>query len=90
MVERFHEAAQKETGQNSQLAESEWKRATRGDSLSRFGGAPVVNLRPNGTGTDVQVRYITRASERFELRNRLYREAFDLLQQKNAQPQGAQ
>jgi len=50
----------------------------------------VVNLRPNGTGTDVQVRYITRASERFELRNRLYREAFDLLQQKNAQPQGAQ
>jgi small-conductance mechanosensitive channel len=90
MVERFHEAAQKETGQNSQLAESEWKRATRGDSLSRFGGAPVVNLRPNGTGTDVQVRYITRASERFELRNRLYREAFDLLQQKNAPPQGAQ
>jgi small-conductance mechanosensitive channel len=90
MVERFHEAAQKETGENSQLAESEWKRGTRGDSLSRFSGAPVVHLRPNGTGTDVQVRYITRASERFELRNRLYREAFDLLQEKNAQPQGAQ
>jgi small-conductance mechanosensitive channel len=87
MVERFHDAAQKETGQNSALAESEWKRATRGDSLSRFSGAPTVNLRPNGTGTDVQVRYITRASERFELRNRLYREAVDLLQQKNPQPQ---
>jgi small-conductance mechanosensitive channel len=89
MVERFHEAAEKETGQNSQLAESEWKRGMRGDSLSRFSGAPVINLRPNGTGTDVQVRYITRASERFELRNRLYREAVDLLKQKNAQPQGA-
>jgi hypothetical protein len=89
MVERFHEAAEKETGQNSQLAESEWKHGMRGDSLSRFSGGPLVNLRPNGTGTDVQVRYITRASERFELRNRLYQEAVDLLQQKSAQPESA-
>ncbi len=87
VVDRIHEVAQKETEENSRLAESEWKRGTRGDGLSRFSAVPTVNLRPAGAGTDVQVRYITRASERFELRNRLYRQAVDLLQQKNAQPQ---
>jgi hypothetical protein len=49
--------------------------------LSRFSAAPVVNLRPTSSGFGIQVRYVTRASERFELRNRLYQRVVELLQQ---------
>jgi small-conductance mechanosensitive channel len=83
LVDKIHEAAQKETEEDSRLAESEWKRGTHGDSLSRFSAAPMVSLRPTGSGTDVQVRFITRASGRFDARNRLYRHAIDLLQKKS-------
>jgi hypothetical protein len=68
-----------ETGENAGVAEQEWKRGTRGDGLSRFSATPVVNLRPSGSNIDIQVRYVTRASERFELRNRLYQHVVDLL-----------
>ena len=71
MVERIHEAVVKETEENSRIAEQEWKRGTRGDSMSRFNATPVVNLRPSSSGIEVQVRYVARASERFDLRNRL-------------------
>jgi small-conductance mechanosensitive channel len=84
LVDKIHEAVQKETEADSRLAETEWKHGTRGDSLSRFSAAPAVSLRPNGGGTDVQVRFITRASERFDMRNRLYRHAVELLQKKSA------
>jgi small-conductance mechanosensitive channel len=83
LVDKIHEAAQKETEADSRLAESEWKRGTHGDSLSRFSAAPMVSLRPTGSGTDVQIRFITRASERFDVRNRLYGHAIDLLQKKS-------
>ncbi len=84
IVDKIHDAAQKETAEDSRLAESEWKRGARGDRLSRFSAAPVVNLRPTGSGTEIQVRFIARASERFDVRNRLYRHAVELLQQKVA------
>jgi small-conductance mechanosensitive channel len=84
LVDKIHEAAQKETEEDSRLAETEWKRGTHGDSLSRFSAAPLVSLRPTGSGTDVQIRFITRASERFDVRNRLYGHAIDLLQKKSA------
>jgi len=80
MIESIQEAVVGETGANAGVAEQEWKRGTRGDGLSRFSATPVVNLRPSGSNIDIQVRYVTRASERFELRNRLYQHVIDLLQ----------
>jgi len=50
-----------------------------GSSLSRFSATAVENLRPSGGGLDVLVRYVTRASERFELRNRLYQKLIEVL-----------
>ncbi len=79
MVERILKAVTEETEQNARIAEQEWKRGTRGDSLSKFRAAPSVNLRPSGSGIDLEVRYVTRASDRFEIRNRLYRHVIDLL-----------
>jgi hypothetical protein len=80
MLELIHKAVLAETEQNAHLAEQEWKRGTR-DDLSRFNASPVVNLSPSGTGIEVEVRYVTRASERFELRNRLNQRVVDLLRE---------
>ncbi len=80
MVEQIHKAVMEETEENARLAESEWKRGAHGGGLSRFSATPVVNLRPSSSGIDTKVRYVTRASERFELRNRLYQRIIELLQ----------
>lgn len=89
MIESIQKAVVEATGENASAAELEWKRGTRGDGLSRFSATPVVNLRPSGSNIDIQVRYVTRASERFELRNRLYQQVVDLLRkQECALPTG--
>ena len=82
MIDSIQKSVVEETAANSSVAEQEWKRGTRGDGLSRFSATPVVNLRPSGANIDIQVRYVTRASERFELRNRLYRDVVELLQKR--------
>jgi small-conductance mechanosensitive channel len=82
MIDSIQKAVVDETAANAVVAEQEWKRGTRGDGLSRFSATPVVNLRPSGSNIDIQVRYVTRASERFELRNRLYQHVVDLLQKR--------
>jgi small-conductance mechanosensitive channel len=84
MVERIREVALKEMGEDARLAEEEWKHGTRGDGLSRFSATPTINLRPSGSGIDIHVRYVTRASGRFEARNRLYERVVDLLHEKDA------
>jgi small-conductance mechanosensitive channel len=89
IVERIHQVVVEETEKNARLAEQEWKRSAHGNGLSRFSAAPVVNLRPSSSGIGIQVRYVTRASERFELRNRLYQRVVELLQQP-AKPDSAE
>ena len=79
VVEQIQKAVEQETAENARVAEQEWKRGIRGDGLSRFSAAPVVNLRPAGSAIDVEVRYVTRASERFDLRNRLNQQFIDLI-----------
>ncbi len=81
VADRILAAVQNETQENSSLAELEWKRALRGDDLGKFHAVPVVNLHPAGAGWEVEVRYVSRASRRFELRNRLYGIVADLLKE---------
>jgi small-conductance mechanosensitive channel len=78
MVEMIRRAVEKETEESASLAEQEWKRGAHG-GLSRFSASPAVNLRPTSSGIDLRVRYVTRASERFGVRNRLYQHVIDLL-----------
>ncbi|MGA7856377.1 MAG: mechanosensitive ion channel domain-containing protein [Terracidiphilus sp.] len=78
-VERINGAVLKETEANARIAEKEWRRGLSGDGLSRFSADPVVSLRPTSAGTDLKVRYVTRASERFDVRNRLYQNIVELL-----------
>lgn len=79
MVESVHTAAVEETQKDANVATEEWKRSSQVESLSAFTAAPVVSVVPSASGTDVHVRYVTRASERFEVRNRLYRRVIDLM-----------
>jgi small-conductance mechanosensitive channel len=88
LVEQIHKAVIGETEQDVRAAEAEWKRGARQDGLSQFSATPTVNLRPSATGIDILVRYVTRASERFEVRNRIYQRVVDLLQ-KPAVPEAA-
>jgi len=81
VVERIHAAVVDETAESAAVAELEWKRGKRDDGLGRFSAAPVVNLRPSVAGIALRVRYVTRASERLEVRNRLYRVLVDLLEE---------
>jgi len=78
-LERIQKVVVAETEKNADLAEQEWKRGAHGSSLSRFSATAVENLRPSSSGIEVLVRYVTRASERFELRNRLYQKLLELL-----------
>jgi len=71
----------KETADNTQQAEQEWRRATStyGGQSHSFSLAPAINVRPSGGGIRVMVRYIARAHERYEMKTRLYREITELL-----------
>ena len=78
-MEKIHRAVSEETEKSWRAAEQEWKHATREEGLGRFSAAPVVNLRPTGSGIDLQIRYVTAAAERFAVRNRIYQRMVELL-----------
>lgn len=61
----------RETEADARVAEKEWQHATRNYGVHAFSAAPSVNLRPMMSGTNVIVRYITQANERFSTRNRI-------------------
>jgi small-conductance mechanosensitive channel len=79
MIELIHAAVLKETEKAARLAEAEWKRIPRHAGLSQFAADRAVEMRPGPSGLNIIVRYVTRASERFEVRNRLYERVIELL-----------
>ena len=83
-IEAIEQAVVAETQKDSKLAEMEWQRSTRARGLSHFTATPSVGLRPAASGVDVLVRYVTRAGDRFEMRNKLYATVVGLLRQPEA------
>ena len=79
MIELIHAAVLKETEKDARLAEAEWKRSSRHAGLSQFAADPAVEMRPGASGINIVVRYVTRAADRFEVRNRLYERVIGLL-----------
>lgn len=72
------------TADNARQAEQEWRRAARGQRGSGISAVPGVAVRPAGggvAGVEIAVRYVTRASERYALRARLYQTVVGLLAQ---------
>ena len=78
-AEAMQKIAADQTAANARLAEEEWNRATPAGGRRPFSAAPSLSVRPTGSGVNVVLRYITRASERYEVRTSLYRAVVELL-----------
>ena len=72
-IERVQKTVTSETEADARQAEAEWKQVSQRHGLSQFSAESAVNLRPSATGVDLVVRYVTRATGRFERKNTLYR-----------------
>jgi small-conductance mechanosensitive channel len=90
IVERIQAVVQEETHDNASVALQEWKRSMHGGLGSRLDTAPVINLVTTAGGYEVQIRYVTRASTRFDTRIALYRRLFDSIQEaRSSTPEAA-
>ena len=83
-IESIHDAVVKETETDVSQAELEWQKTTHQNGLSQFKATPSVDMRPASSGVDIIVRYVTRAGDRFDMRNHLYQAVIDLLHKPNA------
>lgn len=90
VAQRVEAAVREETRENIRLAEEEWEHQVRKGGLHHLKADPVVILRPTsspidlGSGIELQVRYVTSAIERFDLRNRIYQRVVDVLREQDA------
>jgi small-conductance mechanosensitive channel len=78
-IEAIHNTVLEQTERDAKLAEQEWQSTTRHNGLSQFKATPSVDMRPAASGVDIVVRYVIRAGDRFEMRNRLYQSVINLL-----------
>jgi small-conductance mechanosensitive channel len=84
VVDAIQKEVSQATAESVAQAEREWKSAAKSRGLSVLSAAPAINIKPVVGGTEVAARYITRASERNQLRARLYQTAVEFLGQKPA------
>ncbi|HEY4212898.1 MAG TPA: mechanosensitive ion channel domain-containing protein [Steroidobacteraceae bacterium] len=79
IADAIHKEVLAATTETTHEAELEWQRAVKGQTQGSFSAAPGLIIRPAYGGVEVVVRYVTRASDRFALRARLYQAAVQLL-----------
>jgi small-conductance mechanosensitive channel len=80
LMDLIRKAVIEETDADTSLAEAEWKRDSTKSALGQLSAEPAVEMRPGASGIDIVVRYVTRATDRFDTRNRLYERVVALLQ----------
>jgi small-conductance mechanosensitive channel len=83
VAEAIKKIATDDTVANSRDAEQEWERVVPAHAKRTFSAAPSMSVRPTEVGMKVVVRYITRASERQDVRGRIYHAVVELLRKKN-------
>jgi small-conductance mechanosensitive channel len=79
VIDRIQKLVAKETEASAHKAEEEWHTTTNHYRVQAFSAAPALNVLPSGDGVEVQIRYITRAYERHEMRKRLYEAVVQLM-----------
>ena len=72
VLQQMQSAVASEAAPDTSAAQAEWRVAAGSVALGRFSAAPTVDLRPAGSGVDIVVRFVTRATDRFDRRSRLY------------------
>ena len=80
LIKKMQTAVDQETAKDTQQAEQEWQKATSDAGLRDFSAKATVDLRPAASGVDVIVRFVTRACDRFELRNRIFEAMLGLME----------
>jgi small-conductance mechanosensitive channel len=85
IVDAIQKAVLEATGESAGQAEKEWQHSAHSRSVGTLSAAPAINLKPVSGGVEIAVRYITRASERYEMRSKLYQAAVNLISKKGAQ-----
>jgi small-conductance mechanosensitive channel len=81
IVDALQKKVLEATSEGARLAEQEWQRAAKSHDMRALSVAPAINVKPVIGGTQISVRYITRANERSQLRAKLNQAAVDLLGQ---------
>jgi small-conductance mechanosensitive channel len=79
IIEEIKKMVTESTAESVRLAEQEWQRVTHKYGVQTFSATPSIDVRPTGAGVIVNVRYITRAQERYEVRSKLYESVVELL-----------
>jgi small-conductance mechanosensitive channel len=79
IAESLQKQAEEATAESTHEAEVQWREARRSPQVAAPTVGVSVNLKPISGGVEITVRYITRATEREQLRSKLYHSAVDLL-----------
>jgi small-conductance mechanosensitive channel len=79
IAETLYQEVTSATTDSSKQAEQEWKSSAPNRRGAQITATPGLSIRPAVGGVEVAVRYVTRASERFNVRAKLYKTAVELL-----------
>jgi small-conductance mechanosensitive channel len=79
LAETLYKEVIEATTDSSKQAEQEWKDNSPSRRGAQITATPGLSIRPAVGGVEVAVRYVTRASERFTLRAKLYKSAVEIL-----------
>jgi small-conductance mechanosensitive channel len=85
IVDAIQKTVLEATAESAGQAEKEWKNSAHSRSVGTLSAAPAINLKPVSGGVEIAVRYITRASERYAMRSKLYQSAVSLISKKGGQ-----
>jgi small-conductance mechanosensitive channel len=88
IAETLYKEVVEATADSSKQAEQEWKSDAPSRRGAQITATPGISIRPAVGGVEVAVRYVTRASERFNVRAKLYKSAIEILGQ-SAHPRAA-
>lgn len=81
IAETLYKDVVEATTDSSKQAEQEWKNNAPTRRGAQITATPGISIRPAVGGVEVAVRYVTRASERFTVRAKLYKSAVEILGQ---------
>ena len=85
IVDAIQKTVLEVTGDSAGQAEKEWQNSAHSRTAQTLSVAPAINLKPVSGGVEIAVRYITRATERYQMRSKLYQAAVNLISKKDAQ-----
>jgi len=79
IVEAIRALLEEATTESAKAAEAEWRAARRSPQIATVTAEPSIHLKPIAGGVEIFARYITHASEREQLRARIYHMAVEML-----------